>query len=194
MLRDKGSAVRPTHVRIRKQSPFLNVVVRKFTGAARRSHPRPSESLPSTRQLAVARARTYDERVTLPRRQTILIWMCRIIAASIMIEPLYFKFTGAPESIYIFSKMNLESWWRYRQGVWKLCASVLLLPRTAWAGGVLTLGALGAAIASHLTALGLVVQGAGGVLFGMAWTTLLCAAVVTFLHRRWIPGYVSLST
>src|SRR6266496_1321984 len=33
---------------MRKQSPFLNVVVRKFTGAARRFDPRPSESLPSS--------------------------------------------------------------------------------------------------------------------------------------------------
>ena len=32
---------------MRKQSSFLNVVVRKFTGAARRDHPRPSESLPT---------------------------------------------------------------------------------------------------------------------------------------------------
>src|SRR5436309_645972 len=33
---------------MRKQRPFLNVVVRKFTGAARRLDPRPSESLPTS--------------------------------------------------------------------------------------------------------------------------------------------------
>jgi len=149
---------------------------------------------PTAAQLAAARARAYDARVELTRRQTILSWACRVIAAAIMLETLFFKFTGAPESVYIFSKMNLESWWRYGQGVWELIASVLLLmPRTGWAGGVLTLGAIGAAIVSHLTVLGIEIQGDGGLLFGMAWTAFLAGAVVTFLHRREIPGYVSLS-
>jgi hypothetical protein len=150
---------------------------------------------PTAAQLAAARARTYDDRVELTRRQTILSWTCRVIAAGIMLETLFFKFTGAPESVYIFSQMNLESWWRYGQGVWELIASVLLLlPRTGWAGGVLTLGAIGAAIVSHLTVLGIEIQGDGGLLFGMAWTAFLSGAVVTFLHRREIPGYVSLSS
>jgi hypothetical protein len=149
---------------------------------------------PTSAQLAAARARTYDHRVELTRRQTILSWTCRVLAAGIMLETLFFKFTGAPESVYIFSQMNLEPWWRYGQGVWELIASVLLLmPRTGWAGGVLTLGAIGAAIVSHLTVLGIEIQGDGGLLFGMAWTAFLSGAVVTFLHRREIPGYVSLS-
>ena len=142
-----------------------------------------------------AALRTYIARVTLTRRQTIVSWTCRVIAAAIMLETLFFKFTGAPESVYIFSKMNLESWWRYGQGIWELLACVLLLlPRTAWAGGVLTLGAIGAALVSHLTVLGIEIQGDGGLRFGMAWTVFLSAAVVTFLHRREIPGYVSMST
>ena len=149
---------------------------------------------PTAAHRAAAR-RTYDAVDTLTRRQTIVSWTCRIIAAAIMLETLYFKFTGAPESVYIFSKMNLESWWRYGQGVWELVASVLLLlPRTAWAGGFLTLGALGAAIVSHLTVLGIEIQGDGGLLFGMAWAVFLSGAVVTFIHRREIPGYVSTYT
>ena len=67
--------------------------------------------------------------------QLITSWVCRLLAAAIMIETLYFKFTGAPESVYIFSKMNLEPWWRYGQGIWELLASLFLLPsRTAWQG------------------------------------------------------------
>lgn len=111
-----------------------------------------------------------------------------------MLETLFFKFTGAPESIYIFTKMNLEPSWRYGQGIWELLASILLLlPRTSWAGGVLTLGAIGAAIISHLTVLGIEIRGDGGLLFAMAWTTFISAAIVTFLHRDAIPGYVPLS-
>ena len=60
---------------------------------------------------ALARARTYEPAETLSREERIASWVCRAIAAAIMIETLFFKFTGAPESIYIFSKMGMESWW-----------------------------------------------------------------------------------
>jgi putative oxidoreductase len=107
-----------------------------------------------------------------------------------MLETLFFKFTGAPESIYIFSRMNMEPWWRYGQGSWELIASILLLtPRFAWAGGILTLGALGAAIVSHLTILGIQIQGDRGLLFAMATVAFTSALVVTYLHRDEIPAY-----
>jgi hypothetical protein len=116
--------------------------------------------------------------------------MCRLLAAGIMLETLFFKFTGAPESVYIFSKMNMESWWRYGQGIWELLASVLLLsPRYGWAGGILTLGAMGAAVVSHLTVLGVEIQGDHGLLFGMAVVTLISGFVVTLIHRHSIPAY-----
>ena len=147
---------------------------------------------PSRSELARARARTYEIEETLGSRERVVSWTCRIIAAAIMLETLFFKFTGAPESVYIFSKMNLESWWRYGQGFWEMFASIfLLLPRTAWFGGFLTLGAIGAAIVSHMTVLGIAIQGDHGLLFGMACATFSCGAVVTYLHRRSIPGYYS---
>ena len=87
-----------------------------------------------------AQPASYATEELLTKRQRIVSWTCRIIAAAIMLETLFFKFTGAPESVYIFSKMNLESWWRYGQGIWELIASLLLLfPRTTWAGGIVTL-------------------------------------------------------
>lgn len=149
---------------------------------------------PSAAGLARGRARTYQSAEALTRGQLITSWACRIIAAAIMIETLFFKFTGAPESVYIFSKMGMESWWRYGQGVWELVASLLLLtPRFSWAGGILTLGALGAAIVSHLTVLGIEIQGDHGLLFGMAVVTFLCGFIVTFLHRREIPSYAPMT-
>ena len=39
---------------------------------------------------------------TLTRNQRIVSWICCLIAAAIMIETLFFKFTGAAESVYIF--------------------------------------------------------------------------------------------
>ncbi len=145
---------------------------------------------PSTAASSRVRARTHERVETLTRQQRIVSWVCRLIAAAIMIETLFFKFTGAPESVYIFSKMGMESWWRYGQGVWELIASVLLLtPRLGWAGGILTLGAIGGAIVSHITILGIEIQGDHGLLFGMAGVTFLCGFIVTCLHRYEIPSY-----
>jgi hypothetical protein len=105
-----------------------------------------------------------------------------------MIETLFFKFTGAEESVYIFSKMNTEPWWRYGQGIWELLAAIgLLLPRWKWAGGILTTGAMGAALLSHMTWLGFSILGDRGLLFGMACVTFVCGFTVMILHRREIP-------
>src|SRR5262249_53728118 len=121
---------------------------------------------PSASEIVRARARTYETDEVLSRGQLITSWTCRIVAAVIMLETLFFKFTGAPESVYILSNMNLEAGWRYGQGIWELLAAIyLLLPRTAWYGGILTLGAIGAAIVSHLTVLGIEIQGDHGLLF-----------------------------
>jgi hypothetical protein len=149
---------------------------------------------PSAAALTRARTRTYEPAETLTRGQITLSWICRVIAAAIMIETLFFKFTGAPESVYIFSKMGMESWWRYGQGIWELLASLLLLTRRlGWAGGVLTLGSLGGAIVSHITVLGIEVQGDHGLLFAMAVITFVCAFIVTFIHRKEIPSYAPMT-
>ena len=96
------------------------------------------------RPFADAAAREHrDTESMLTRRELVISWTCRMIAAGIMTETLFFKFTGSLESVWIFSKMNMEAWGRYGQGVWELLASVLLLasPRTVWLGCFLTLGA-----------------------------------------------------
>lgn len=149
---------------------------------------------PSAAALTRARPRTHEPAETLTRGQITASWICRVIAAGIMIETLFFKFTAAPESVYIFSKMGMESWWRYGQGIWELFASLLLLtPRLGWAGGILTLGALGGAIVSHITVLGIQVQGDHGLLFAMAVITFVCGFIVTFLHRHEIPSYTPMT-
>jgi hypothetical protein len=149
---------------------------------------------PSAAELVAASRRTYEPADTLSRKQHVLTWICSLIAASIMIETLFFKFTGAPESKYIFSKMGTEPWWRWGQGIWELLASIgLLWPRIRWAGGILTTSAMSAAILSHLTWLGFSIQGDHGLLFGMAIVTFVSGFTVMMLHRHSIPNYVSLS-
>src|SRR6187399_1778250 len=103
-------------------------------------------------------------------------WVCRIAAAVILLQTLYFKFTGAEESVYIFTKVGLEPWGRYVSGVVELFAAILLLfPRTVAFGGSLAAGVMLGAIGSHLTKLGIAVKDDGGLLFALAITVFICA-------------------
>ncbi|MBI3449484.1 MAG: DoxX family protein [Acidobacteria bacterium] len=115
-------------------------------------------------------------------------WLCQLLAAGILGQTLFFKFTGAPESVYIFSTLGLEPWGRIGSGVAELVAALLLLaPRTAWLGALMTMGVLSGAIVAHLTRLGIVVQGDGGLLFALALVAFASAAAVAFLRRRDVP-------
>jgi putative oxidoreductase len=125
---------------------------------------------------------------SLTKAEQVVSWICRIIAAIILVQTLFFKFSGAPESVYIFSKIGIEPWGRYASGVAELLASVMLLtPRLAWAGALLAFAVISAALASHLTVLGIVVENDGGLLFVLAVIVFLCSLVTLFLHRRDIP-------
>jgi len=118
----------------------------------------------------------------------ILSWVCRIAAAIILLQTLFFKFTAAPESVYIFTKVGAEPWGRIGSGVVELIAALLLLtPRFVWAGATLALGVMAGAIVSHLTLLGIEVQGDKGLLFALAVTVFVVCAVTLYLHRRQLP-------
>jgi uncharacterized membrane protein YphA (DoxX/SURF4 family) len=122
---------------------------------------------------------------------TVIDWICRIIVAIILLQTLFFKFTGAEESKYIFSTlMGAENEWigRIGSGIIELIASILLLiPGTAWLGALLALGVSAGAIFSHLTQLGFVVKDDGGLLFGLACTVFVLSLVVLYLHRQQLP-------
>ena len=112
----------------------------------------------------------------------------RLIPAIILLQTLYFKFSGAPESVYIFETLGLEPHGRIGSGIAELIASILLLiPKTAWAGAGLSLGVISGAIVSHLTQLGIEVQGDGGYLFFLALVVFVCSAAVLWLNRKDIP-------
>ena len=118
----------------------------------------------------------------------ILSWICRVTAAVILLQTLYFKFTGAEESVYIFTKVGLEPWGRNASGIAELFAAVLLLfPRTVWLGAVIAAGVMVGAIGSHLTKLGIVVKDDGGLLFALAVIVFTTALVTLFIHRRQLP-------
>ena len=124
----------------------------------------------------------------LTKHQKIVSWISRLAAAGIFFQTLFFKFTGAPESVYIFEQLGAEPWGRIGSGVAELVAGVLLLiPATVAVGAVLSLGIISGAIMSHFTVLGLVVQNDGGTLFVLACVVFVSAAIVAFLHRREVP-------
>jgi uncharacterized membrane protein YphA (DoxX/SURF4 family) len=125
---------------------------------------------------------------TTSKRLTIFAWILRIVAALILLQTLFFKFTAAPESVYIFTKVGLEPYGRIGSGVAELIAAILILnPATTWVGAGLALAVMFGAIFSHLTVLGIQVMGDGGLLFGLALAVAVCSAVLLFLQRRRLP-------
>ena len=123
--------------------------------------------------------------------ETFVSWTARIIVAVILLQTLFFKFTGAEESRYIFTTLmgaEFEAIGRIGSGVVELVAAILLLiPSKAWLGSVIALGTISGAIFSHLTMLGIEVKGDGGLLFGLAVTVFVLSAVVVLIHRRELP-------
>jgi hypothetical protein len=115
----------------------------------------------------------------------------RLIAAVILGQTLFFKFTGAPESVYIFETLGVEPWGRLGSGVAELiCAAMLLLPKTAWLGALGALGIMGGAILSHLFILGIDIQGDGGLLFVLALVVAACSVLVLWHDRATIQMFL----
>ncbi len=118
------------------------------------------------------------------KTSAILYWLARIVAALIMAQTLYFKFSAAPESVEIFTTVGMEPWGRIGVGVMELIASILLLINaTAWLGAALAAGLMGGAIMMHLTILGIAVRGDGGYLFTLALVVLVCSLYVLFYNK-----------
>lgn len=121
-------------------------------------------------------------------KQNLVSWLLQIIVVVILVQTLFFKFTGAEESVYIFTMLGAEPWGRIGSGVVELIASaLLLLPRTVTLGALLALGTIMGAIVSHLTKLGIVVQEDGGLLFGLALVVFAASAAILWLRRREVP-------
>ncbi len=121
-------------------------------------------------------------------------WTLRGVTAAILLQTLYFKFTGAPESVYIFRTLGMEPWGRIGTGVVELIASALILmPATVVPGALLSLGVISGAILSHLTRLGIALPAVDdhGELFALAVAVFLCSAGVLLIHRREIAALMS---
>ena len=122
----------------------------------------------------------------------IFVWVVKVIAALIMLQTLFFKFSAAPESVYIFTKVGIEPWGRIGTGIVELIASFLILiPRSAWLGALIAIGTMAGAIATHLTLLGIEVMGDNGQLFYMAVITFVCSLIVLVTEREKVLSFVN---
>ena len=121
-------------------------------------------------------------------KNPIILWIIKLTAVIILLQTLYFKFTGAEESVYIFQTLGIEPFGRIGSGVVELIASILILiPRTTLLGALLGLGTMLGAIFSHIFVLGIEVQNDGGTLFILAVITLLSCLLLVYAERNKIP-------
>ena len=115
-------------------------------------------------------------------------WVLAVIASFILLQTLYFKFTGREESIYIFTTVGMEPVGRIGSGIVELIAGIfLLIPRLRVYGAILALGVISGAIFFHLTKLGIEVMGDGGLLFYYALAVFVSCLFILFWRRKEIP-------
>lgn len=124
----------------------------------------------------------------LPTTQAVVSWILQLIVAGILFQTLFFKFTAAEESVYIFSRLGMEPWGRIGSGVVELIAVILLLyPKTVPLGAIVATGVISGAIFSHVTKLGIVVRNDGGLLFALALVVLAGSVAILVIRREQIP-------
>ncbi len=114
----------------------------------------------------------------------IIIWVLRLVAAVILLQTLFFKFSAAPVSVFIFSELGIEPWGRIGTGVLELIASVLILiPKISIYGSILGLGLMCGAIYFHFSKLGIEVQHDSGKLFALALIVFVSCLFLVIIER-----------
>lgn len=127
--------------------------------------------------------------------KTIILWLCRILAALIMLQTLYFKFSGAEESIYIFSKVGIEPWGRIGTGIAELIAGILILiPRASIFGALMAIGIMAGALVTHLAIIGIEVMNDGGQLFIYALIVMVCSIYIVIAQRQQLFSIIKRKT
>jgi uncharacterized membrane protein YphA (DoxX/SURF4 family) len=113
-----------------------------------------------------------------------ILLIFRVVIALILLQTLRFKFTGAPDAVYIFTKVGMEPYGRIGIGILELIASILILvPRTIILGSLLAFGLMIGAIGMHLTKLGIKIHGDAS-LFFMAITVFILSGIISFAYRK----------
>ncbi|EMM77734.1 DoxX family protein [Leptospira santarosai] len=117
-------------------------------------------------------------------KKKLLLYCLRTIVALVFLQTLFYKFTGASESVAIFSKLGMEPWGRIGIGILELVASILLfMPGWNWFGSLLGLGLMSGAIFSHLFVIGIEQENDGGLLFLLALGNMFLCGLLLWLER-----------
>ena len=114
----------------------------------------------------------------------------KLVVAIIMLQTLFYKFSGAQESIDLFTKLagKNEAFMRIGTGVLELIASVLLfVPKKTWLGALLVIGLMGGAMMSHFTILGIEHNNDNGVLFAGSAITFIAGFILFLQSKKDIP-------
>ncbi len=149
----------------------------------------------------------------LKNKKNIIKTVLSLFIAVILIQGLFFKFTGSPETDHIFN--TLDAWAAglgfgglfvppgifnaYVVGSAELVASLLLLaglfmkrPLFTALGSVMALGVISGAVFFHLfTPLGIVVMDDGGSLFAMAVGVWASSLALIIMHKSTLLGLIS---
>ena len=125
--------------------------------------------------------------------KSMISWALRIIAAVILLQTLYFKFTGHPQSIRLFTSIGAYIHWyganpymRIGTGVMELIAGILLLlPSTSFIGALMSLGVISGAIATHLFIPTVGINFGGDPwLFIMAVIVFFCSLLIMLIEKE----------
>ena len=115
-----------------------------------------------------------------------LSWVAQLIAVIIMGQTLYFKFSGHPESVQLFTELGMEPEGRIIIGTLELVACVLLLiPSSVTFGAILGSALMTGAIIGHFTVLGW--EGEFFSLSILAVVVFAACGLVIYVRRRTVP-------
>lgn len=137
-------------------------------------------------------AKNHSLTLLLPMKRSIIIsWLLRLLAAIILLQTLFFKFTAADESVFIFTQMGIEPWGRIVTGIAELIAAIFILNRaTLVLGALLGVGIMTGAILSHIVILGIEIQQDGGQLFIYASLVWLSCVTLILMNRQQLPVFL----
>lgn len=117
--------------------------------------------------------------------KNIFTWTLRIVSAAILLQTLFFKFSGHPESVELFTKLGVEPWGRIGTGILELITGFLLLiSSSVFVGALLGMGLMAGAIFSHLTVLGIESKGDGGQLFMLASIVFAMCSILAVIYKE----------
>jgi uncharacterized membrane protein YphA (DoxX/SURF4 family) len=128
--------------------------------------------------------------------KSVIFYALRYIPAIILLQTLFFKFSGAEVSVYIFKSVDdfmqwtavMEPYGRIFTGIIELVAGLLLLwPKQSHWGAFLSMGVIFGALMTHLVILGIDVKGDHGKVFYLGLLTFICNVIVVYQNRKSLP-------